>query len=121
MKDMLLDYADKYPHYEIHDKGRNTPEPANYSAKIYAQSLDEAGWFSDVCRVYSVVKPLLKKGEVEKIEKGLLKEGAGLLVRTIPVELKEHIMYRTEIVVQMPGFFFRDSQRIFQPFVDMRF
>lgn len=81
MKDMLLDYADKYPHYEIHDKGRNTPEPANYSAKIYAQSLDEAGWFSDVCRVYSVVKPLLKKGEVEKIEKGLLKEGAGLLLK----------------------------------------
>ena len=81
MKDMLLDYADKYPHYKIHDKGRNTPEPANYSAKIYAQSLDEAGWFSDVCRVYSVVKPLLKKGEVEKIEKGLLKEGAGLLLK----------------------------------------
>ncbi len=26
MKDMLLDYADKYPHYKIHDKGRNTPE-----------------------------------------------------------------------------------------------
>ena len=50
-----------------------------------------------------------------------LAEGTILLVRTIPVELKEHIMYRTEIVVQMPGFFFRDSQRIFQPFVDMRF
>lgn len=30
MKDMLLDFADKYPHYKIHDKGRNTPEPANY-------------------------------------------------------------------------------------------
>ena len=54
MKDMLLDYADKYPHYKIHDKGRNTPEPANYSAKIYAQSLDEAG-----CSVMYAVSTLL--------------------------------------------------------------
>ena len=41
-------------------KGVTLPNTGNYSAKIYAQSLDEAGWFSDVCRVYSVVKPLLK-------------------------------------------------------------
>ncbi|NDV81779.1 heparinase II/III family protein [Bacteroides sp. 51] len=81
MKDMLLDYAGKYPNYKVHDKGRNTPEPANYSAKMFAQSLDEAVWFSDVCRMYSIVKPMLKKKEVEKVETGLLWEGANLLLK----------------------------------------
>ena len=81
MKKMLLDYADKYPNYKVHDKGRNTPEPANYSAKMFAQSLDEAVWFSDACRVYSVVKPFLKKKEIEKIETQLLREGANMLLQ----------------------------------------
>lgn len=80
MKDMLLDYAGKYPGYKVHDKGRKNPKPESYSAKMYAQSLDESVWFSDICRVYSAVKPLLNKKEVEKIEKGLLQEGANLLL-----------------------------------------
>lgn len=81
MKDMILCYADKYPSYKVHDKGRNTTDPAGYSAKMFAQSLDEAVWFSDACRVYSVVKPLLKKKEIEKVEKNLLWEGANLLMQ----------------------------------------
>lgn len=81
IKNMLLDYADKYPGYKVHDKGRNTTQPGNYSAKMYAQSLDEAVWFSDVCRAYSVVKPVLKKNEITKIETRLLREAANLLLQ----------------------------------------
>jgi hypothetical protein len=81
IRKMLLDYSDKYPNYKVHDKGRNKVVPENYSAKIYAQSLDEASWFSDACRAYSVVKPLLKKNEINKIETNLLREGVNLLLQ----------------------------------------
>ncbi|MDR3217390.1 MAG: heparinase II/III family protein [Dysgonamonadaceae bacterium] len=78
IKEMLLDYAGKYPDYKIHDKGMGTTDPT--CAKLYAQSLDEAVWFSDACRAYSVIKPVLKKDEIEKIEMQLFREAANLLL-----------------------------------------
>lgn len=68
LKAMLLDYADMYPKYKIHDKGRNTVNPAEHAGRIFGQYLDESVWFSEVCRAYSTVKPLLKKKEVDKVE-----------------------------------------------------
>lgn len=80
IRDMLLDYADKYPNYKVHDKGMTTKD-LNYSAKMYAQNLEESVWFSYVCRAYSVIKPILKKKEIEKIETQLFREGANLLLQ----------------------------------------
>jgi hypothetical protein len=80
-KEMILDYADRYPDYKEHDKGLTTNTDINNSAKMYTQSLDESVWFSDACRVYSIVKPLLSRKEIQKIETRLFREGAELLMR----------------------------------------
>ena len=79
IKSMLLDYADKYPAYQLHDKGRTTKDPTN--SKMFAQSLDEGVWFSDAGRVYMAIKPILSKKETDKIEKQLFREAADLLLQ----------------------------------------
>ncbi|GAB6010677.1 heparinase II/III domain-containing protein [Viscerimonas tarda] len=79
IKDMLLDYADKYPAYKVHDKGMTNVDFRN-SAKMYAQSLDEAVWFTDACRAYGAIKSTLSKKEIQKLETQLFREAANLLL-----------------------------------------
>ncbi len=81
IRNLLMEYADKYPGYHVHDKARNSTNPADYSAKLYAQSLDESGWFSEACRAYSVVKPTLTAKEIVRIETRLFREAANLLLK----------------------------------------
>lgn len=82
IKEMLLDYADKYPNYKVHDKNMTTKD-LNNSGKMYAQSLDESVWFTDACRAYDAIKSTLSKKEVQKIHSQLFRPAADLLIERL--------------------------------------
>lgn len=79
IRDMLLDYARKYPTYMVHNSNREPSEA--HSGKMFAQSLDEAVWATDAARAYDVAKPVITLEEQRFIEKGYLRECANLLLR----------------------------------------
>ena len=78
IRDMLLDYASKYPAYKEHNAARQLTD--QHSGKAFAQSLDEATWITYVAPAYTVVKNTLKPDEVRRIEDGLLRPCAVLLL-----------------------------------------
>lgn len=79
LRDMLLDYAGKYPDYMVHNVHRKQTEA--FSGKMFGQSLDEAVWISTVARTYLAIKSFVNEKEARKIEKGLFQECANLLLR----------------------------------------
>lgn len=78
IRDMLLDYASKYPTYMEHNTNRVAT--TWYSGRMFGQSLDEAVWASDAARAFSVAIPVMKKEEIEKIKNGYMKVCAGMLL-----------------------------------------
>lgn len=78
IRDMLLDYASKYPTWFEHNVNR-LPTTLN-SGRMFGQSLDEAVWASDAARAYSVAKPLMTEREIAAIEAGYLRVCAGMLL-----------------------------------------
>lgn len=78
IRDMMLDYASKYPTYFAHDTQRK-PD-TGWGGRMFGQSLDESVWASDACRAYSVAKPIMTKEEIIRIEKGYLSVCADLLL-----------------------------------------
>lgn len=79
IRDMMLDYARKYPTYMVHNAARKPSEA--HSGKMFAQSLDESVWATDAARAYDVATPVMTAAEREAIEKGYLRECADLLLR----------------------------------------
>lgn len=79
IRDMLLGYAQKYPGYMVHNAARKQTEA--FSGKMFAQSLDESVWASDVARAYAIAKDVMTPEEIKTIEKGYLRECANLLLR----------------------------------------
>jgi len=79
IKDMMLDYALKYPTYMEHNRERECAEA--YSGKMFAQSLDEAVWASYASKAYLTAKPAMSKEDVGKIEKGYLQECVDMLLK----------------------------------------
>jgi len=78
IRDMMLDYASKYPTYFEHNASR---EPTQiHSGRMFAQSLDESVWASDAARAYWIAKPVMTDGEIKKIEDGYLKVCAKMLL-----------------------------------------
>lgn len=78
IRDMMLDYADKYPTYFEHDTGR---KPGGVSAgRMFGQSLDESVWASDACRAYLTAKETMAPAEARRIEEGYLKPCARMLL-----------------------------------------
>lgn len=79
IRDMLLDYASKYPTYFEHNTDRRAT--ALNSGRMFGQSLDEAVWASDAARAYMVAKPVMTPREVATIEKGYLRVCADMLLK----------------------------------------
>jgi hypothetical protein len=77
IRDMLLDYASRYPGYMEHNNDR-TPYGGG---KMFGQSLDESVWASDAARAYMIAKPLMTLEEIETIEKNYLQPCADMLVK----------------------------------------
>lgn len=78
IRDMMLDYASKYPTYMNHDTARGT---GPWGGKMFGQSLDEAVWASEACRAYRIAQPVMTDEEIRKIETGYLTPCADLLLR----------------------------------------
>lgn len=78
IRDMLLDYAARYPNYKVHDAAGK--ETYQHSGKAFAQSLDESSWATDIAMVYGAIKKTLIKKEKEIIENGYLKPAVDLLL-----------------------------------------
>ncbi len=79
IRDMLLDYAYKYPTYFEHNTNRVAT--ALNSGKLFGQSLDESVWASDAARAYSVAKDVMTPDEIKKIQNGYLKPCAEMLLK----------------------------------------
>ena len=78
IRDMMLDYASKYPAYKEHSTDRNKAN--NDAAKMFGQCLDEAVWASDVAKAYHVIKPTLTDEQVKYIEDNYLRPCANMLM-----------------------------------------
>ena len=79
IRDMMVDYANKYPTYFEHNPNRKPTDV--WSGKMFGQSLDEAVWASDAARAYLVAKPVMTGEEIRKIENGYLKACADMLLK----------------------------------------
>lgn len=84
IRDMMLDYASKYPTYMEHDSNRKATSVIGMHSipgRMYSQSLDESVWASDAARAYWVAKPVMTAGEIKKVEDGYLNVCANMLLR----------------------------------------
>ena len=78
IRDMMMDYALKYPTYFEHGQARDLNRV--YGGLMFTQSLDEAVWATDVARAYMVAKPVMTADEIKYIEDGYLKRCAQLIM-----------------------------------------
>ncbi len=79
VRDMLADYAGKYPGWMEHSVDRNYSQ--HHTGKMFSQSLDEAVWFCTAARAYDAVRAAFSEDDRRRIEQGLFREGAELLLR----------------------------------------
>lgn len=54
LKEIFLEYADKYPQYPVYTKEQ--VDESYYLGRMFEQWLEDAMWFSDVCPIYEIVK-----------------------------------------------------------------
>jgi len=84
IRDMMLDYASKYPTYFEHNSSREATSVIgrhSIPGRMFSQSLDEAVWASDAARAYWVAKPVMSEQNIKKIEDGYLNVCANMLLR----------------------------------------
>ena len=84
IRDMMLDYASKYPTYMEHDSERRATSVVGHNSipgRMFSQSLDESVWASDAARAFWVAKPVMTAQEIKKIEDGYLNICAQMLLR----------------------------------------
>lgn len=78
VREVLLDYAEKYPRYKLHDrwggKGRS-------GGVVASQALDDAVWLSDVVLGYDAVADRLSAEERDRIARHVLRPEAAMLMR----------------------------------------
>ena len=79
IKNLLSDYASKYPTYMLHNTRRQQVE--RESGKMYGQSLDEAVFSSYAARAFLTAKSQMSDKEIAHIERGYLRPCSELLLR----------------------------------------
>ncbi|WP_303009310.1 alginate lyase family protein [Coprobacter fastidiosus] len=77
LKEIFLEYADKYPQYPVYTKEQVAK--SYYLGRMFEQWLEDAMWFSDVCPIYEIIRDGLTQQEREKIEKNLFQEAADMI------------------------------------------
>jgi hypothetical protein len=85
VKDILLQYAIKYPHYEVHGD-----IPYNGPGKANAQTLCEANFHLNLSRGYDFIRDDIFDFERQKIEHSLLRQGAEFLIAHRSPQLHNH-------------------------------
>ena len=79
-KAILLDYADKYLTYEIHDKAERTGEQAEAGGRATPQGINEATWAISVAWAYDLLYDELTPQEREAIETRVLRPAAEIIM-----------------------------------------
>jgi hypothetical protein len=75
---ILMQYAEKYPGYAIHDINNRT---ANSGARAHSQTLDESIWIIPLAWSYDLISDTLSAEERQQIESNLLRAGAATIRR----------------------------------------
>ncbi|MEM8857104.1 MAG: heparinase II/III family protein [Chloroflexota bacterium] len=79
-REILLAYSDAYLTYEITDKAGRTGEQASAGGRATAQAINEARWIIPLAWAYDLVYNDLTDAERTKIEDGLLRPAADLII-----------------------------------------
>lgn len=79
-KAILLDYADKYLTYEIHDKEGRTGDQAEAGGRATPQGINEATWAISVAWAYDLLYNELNPTEREAIETRVLRPAAEIIM-----------------------------------------
>ncbi len=77
-RDLLVEYAMRYPGYLLHDRNGAT---GSMAGKAFAQTLDEAVWLIDLARAFDLLRgsSVLDASDELLIREGLLQTGVDLL------------------------------------------
>lgn len=79
IRDMLMDYADKYPGYEIH--GHNMEPDAWYGGRMLAQTLDESNWLVHAGPAFLEARSVMTDEEKATIRENLLRPMSNTILR----------------------------------------
>ncbi|OCT16950.1 hypothetical protein A8709_24880 [Paenibacillus pectinilyticus] len=96
IKDYLMAYADNYDTYAIHGN-----IPYNGPGRLFAQTLDEAHWITDLALGFDVIKESLSQEEAAHICKGLLEPCARFLIDYKENQIHNHAVLITSAVAAL--------------------
>jgi hypothetical protein len=104
VKSYLMAYADHYETYAIHGG-----IPYNGPGKLFAQTLDEAHWITDLALGFDVIQEHLTPDEVAHIRAGLLEPCARFLIAHKEKQIHNHSVLITSAIAAL-GLLLGDSE-----------
>ncbi|KRE75707.1 heparinase II/III domain-containing protein [Paenibacillus sp. Soil750] len=93
VKSYLMAYADHYETYAIHGN-----IPYNGPGKLFAQTLDEAHWITDLALGFDMIKEHLTRDEITHIRRGLLEPCARFLIAHKEEQIHNHSVLITSAI-----------------------
>jgi|GEM_PF-251303 len=76
VKEILLGYAEKYPHYQLHD---TNGLPSKSGGKAFSQTLDESAWLIPIAWAYDLIYNHFTVDERAQIENNLLRPAVDVI------------------------------------------
>ncbi|CAN7320432.1 heparinase II/III domain-containing protein [Paenibacillus sp. LjRoot56] len=96
VKSYLMAYADHYETYAIHGN-----IPYNGPGKLFAQTLDEAHWITDLALGFDMIKEHLTREEITHIRRGLLEPCARFLIAHKEEQIHNHSVLITSAIAAL--------------------
>ncbi|MGG1556097.1 heparinase II/III domain-containing protein [Paenibacillus ferrarius] len=93
LKDKLTAYADHYETYQVHGD-----IPYNGPGRLFAQTLDEAHWITDLALGFAVIQEHLTQEEAQHIQQGLLEPCARFLISYKEEQIHNHAVLITSAI-----------------------
>ena len=109
-KDILLQYAEIYLDYELHDKFGNTGEAATTGGRATSQSINEAKWIIPLAHAYDTTYDLFSRRERDLIELRLFRPAAELIMVNNEGKHNHQAWYNAGVGVI--GFLLRDEDYV---------
>ncbi|CAH1225745.1 hypothetical protein PAECIP111891_05858 [Paenibacillus allorhizoplanae] len=104
VKSYLMAYADHYETYAIHGN-----IPYNGPGKLFAQTLDEAHWITDLALGFDMIKEHLTREEITQIRRGLLEPCARFLIAHKEEQIHNHSVLITSAIAAL-GLLLNDKE-----------
>lgn len=109
-KAILLQYAEKYAAYEIHDNEGNVGNRADAGGKATAQAINEARWIMELADAYDMVYDDLTPAERETLETNLFRMATDLIITNNEGRHNHQAWYNAAAVVM--GFLLQDEDYV---------